>query len=396
MRHAALLLAMIAGVAAAQFTSRLTPFGDNSVRIQVAAPGNAFTDPPIQALLDVPPALRTPSTPSGDGIANLVNGNLAVAIDAATGFITATRVSDGVLLLQQTALNFAAPNVLGTRPGSVSAGVVFAGTPGEKVYGLGEHRTGSVQQLPYHKRFADSQDYSLSRGGDVSIPWYASSKGYGFVWNSPAAGYVTITTSSISWFANATMGVDVWVTTTPAGFNASSGVSPYAPLLHQYVDAVGHASRIPFFATGFIQCKDRYRNQTQLMGVAREYFKRQLPISVIVVDWRHWVEMGDWTFNPRCWPDPQGMFDELRTMSIDLMVTFWPFQTTKSARWSQFAGAGWLVNMTNGSEVAYDGNQFLVDQTLPAARSAVFDAVRGMPANRGSLVHVQSCVWNPI
>jgi alpha-glucosidase (family GH31 glycosyl hydrolase) len=45
---------------------------------------------------------------------------------------------------------------------------------------------------------------------------------------------------------------------------------------------------------------------------------------------QHWTSQGDWHFNPKCWPDPQGMFDELQTMGIELMVTFWPFQSTES------------------------------------------------------------------
>lgn len=85
-------------------------------------------------------------------------------------------------------------------------------------------------------------------------------------------------------------------------------VSPYANLMSNYIDAVGHAPTMPYYSTGFIQCKDRYRNQTQLLDVARGYFDRQLPISVIVIDWMHWINQGDWSFNPTCWPDPQGEF----------------------------------------------------------------------------------------
>jgi hypothetical protein len=59
-----------------------------------------------------------------------------------------------------------------TRPNSASVTATFAGTTGERVYGLGEHRTGVVNQMPYTKRFADSQDYGKSQGSDVSIPWY--------------------------------------------------------------------------------------------------------------------------------------------------------------------------------------------------------------------------------
>lgn len=62
------------------------------------------------------------------------------------------------------------------------------------------------------------------------------------------------------------------------------------------------------------------------MDVARGYVDRQLPISIIVIDYYHWINMGDWSFNPTCWPDPQGMVDDLEELGIRLMVTFWPFQ----------------------------------------------------------------------
>jgi len=289
------LSAAAAGVARAQpLAFALSPWARDSVRVQVAAPGNAVADPPLMALRDDgPPPLATRAAWSGAAAQSLTNGNLRVELDPATGLLTATRVSDGAVLLKQTALTFAAPNVPGARNGSVSATVSFAGTAGEKVYGLGEHRTGTVQQMPYHKRFADSQDYGQSHGSDVSIPWYASSLGYGFVWNSPAYGYVDLSETAITWMANATLGVDMWITTTSTDFDPASGVSPYAQLLANYVDAVGHASTMPFYSTGFIQCKDRYRNQSQLLDVARGYVDRELPISTIVIDWQHWVHQGE-------------------------------------------------------------------------------------------------------
>ena len=62
------------------------------------------------------------------------------------------------------------------------------------------------------------------------------------------------------------------------------------------------------------------------MQVAEGYIARQLPISVIVIDFFHWVHQvmgqiamskglgekkvqGDWSFDRRCWPDPEQMVD---------------------------------------------------------------------------------------
>ena len=358
---------LIAHAASAAYAPILTPWGANSLRVQVMAPGNPVSDPPIMALLEQDP----PSAPIS--ATSATNGNLRVDVDPATGLLTATRVSDSAVLLQQTALTFAAPTVPNTRAGSASLLATFAGHAGEKVYGLGEHRTGTVDQMPFQKRFADSEDYGKSHGGDVSIPFYSSSLGYGFLWNSPAYGYVDLSEAALSWYSNATMGLDVWITTTPAGLVPGGPVSPYQPLLNQYVDAVGHAPQMPYYSTGFIQCKDRYRNQSQLLAVAQGYLDRQLPISVIVIDWHHWVAQGDWQFNPACWPDPQGMVDQLAVAGIETMVTYWPFQTTGSQHWDEFNSSGLLVEPYAGGIKPYDGDQHLVDETNPAARAAAFE-----------------------
>jgi alpha-glucosidase (family GH31 glycosyl hydrolase) len=33
---------------------------------------------------------------------------------------------------------------------------------------------------------------------------------------------------------------------------------------------------------------------------------------------------------PECWPDPQGMVDELQGLGIEVMTTHWPFMSTES------------------------------------------------------------------
>ena len=290
MLRAALFSAYLAGALAA-FQTQLTAWGPDGIRVQIASPGGAIEDPPISALLADPPAgtAAAGAAPARHAL-RLAQGNLAVTIDAATGAVTATRVSDGAVLLSGGGAVFSPLDVPGARAGAAHARMAFAGTAaGERIYGLGEHRTGAVQMAPYSKRFADSQDYGQSHGSDVSIPWYMSSLGYGFVWNSPAYGSVAIDSAAIAWEANATRCIDFWITTTPGAFAPADGMSPYALLLAAYVDAVGHAPQMPYYATGFIQCKDRYRNQSQLLDVAHGYVDRGLPISVIVIDWKHWV-----------------------------------------------------------------------------------------------------------
>jgi len=102
---------------------------------------------------------------------------------------------------------------------------------------------------------------------------------------------------------------------------------------------------MPAWSTGFVQCKDRYRNQSQVLDVARGYVERGLPISMIVIDWFHWVQMGDFKLNPACFPDPIGMVEELRDMGIELMITLWPFiGQNVSTHWQEYEQQGFLAN----------------------------------------------------
>ena len=355
------------GATPAQLLTSLDAFGKNSVRVRVMGPGQtALADPPISALkVDGSRRHRGRSHPT-----SLTNGNLKVELDPSTSLLTATRVSDGAVLLRQTALQWddlddksAAANY--SRAGSKAAVVRFAGTAGERVYGLGEHKTGTVQHMPYNKSFADSLYYQKSHGGDVSVPMYLSSKGYAFVWNSPALGRVALSEDDITWVANATIAVDLWISAP----EPASTAAPFPDLLAQYAAAVGPALPMPSWATGFIQCKDRYRNQTQLLDVARGYKSRGLPISMIVIDWFHWKEMGDWTLNPTCWPDPQGMVDELRAMGIELMVTFWPYMGQKvSSHWDEYSTKGYCLTTTDGT---HDAGSFWRNRRTPTGNALV-------------------------
>eukprot|EP01052_Picozoa_sp_SAG31_P043982 SAG31_NODE_7509_length_1669_cov_1.020382_2_plen_322_part_00 len=289
---AAVMLCLLASSCAAsqqQLLSKVTAWGSNSARVQLGAPGATTLSAPIVSVIGDSPPQSTPSLASSDasfGGTEAISGNLKVVVDSA-GMMTATRVSDGTILLQQTSLSWGDPTG-GSKPGSVSVTVRFARDPEhpDSIYGLGEHKDGKVQRAPYKKKFADSLYYGYSQGGDVSIPYYGSSCGYGFVWNTPSLGSVDIADDYIEWVSNATKGVDVWITTTPSFVDLKS-VDPlrsvHSYLLRQYVDVSGHPSPMPFWTTGFIQCKDRYRNQTQLLDVARGYVERGLPISMIVI-----------------------------------------------------------------------------------------------------------------
>ncbi len=106
-----------------------------------------------------------------------------------------------------------------------------------------------------------------------------------------------------------------------ADYIAANSDTP-ADIMQNYVDATGHAPMLPEWAAGFWQCKLRYRTQDELLEVAREYKRRSLPLSIIVIDYFHWTLQGDWKLDPEYWPDPEGMVKELEAIEGISSITF--------------------------------------------------------------------------
>ena len=125
---------------------------------------------------------------------------------------------------------------------------------------------------------------------------------------------------------------------------------------------------------GYWQCKLRYQTQEELLEVAREYKRRNLPISVIVVDYFHWPVQGEWKFDPTYWPDPDAMIAELKEMGIELMVSIWPTVDYRSENFEEMKAKGLLIRVESGFPIAMDfqGNTLHYDATNPEAREYVW------------------------
>lgn len=239
--------------------------------------------------------------------------------------------------------------------------VRFESRRDEKIYGMGQ----------YQQEGLDLKGCTLElaqRNSQASVPFMVSSLGYGLLWHNPAIGEATFGKNVTRWQAQVTDQMDYWIT---------AGDSP-AQIMRQYGRAVGTAPPMPTFATGFWQCKLRYRTQQEVLEVAREYRRRQLPLSVIVIDFFHWPNQGDWCFDPVDWPDPAAMVSELKALGIETMVSVWPTVESRSANYPRMKAQGLLVNSDRGVSVNLDflGNTTFFDATHPAAREFVWQEVK--------------------
>ena len=233
--------------------------------------------------------------------------------------------------------------------------------PKEKIFGMGQY------QQPYLD--LKGADLELAqRNSQSSVPFALSSLGYGFLWNNPGIGRAVFGKNITSFETYSTKVLDYWVTVwdTPAEIEEA------------YAKATGKVPMMPEYGLGFWQCKLRYQTQEELMGVAREYKRRNLPIDLIVIDYFHWPKQGEWKFDPVYWPDPDSMIRELKEMGIELMVSIWPTVDKNCENYEEMLEKGYLIRTERGFRVGMDfeGTTIHFDTTNPEAREYVWEKAK--------------------
>jgi alpha-D-xyloside xylohydrolase len=314
---------------------RVEPWGRDSVRVRAAR--RDIQDGIPGALDDVPADVEA-TVAQEDGVSTLVTGNLRVDMSL-DGQLRFSRVSDSKELLAEVPAHFAwpGPRLFGEGgDGYHRLEQRFAAYPDEKLFGLGQHQHGRLDQKGMVLDL-------VQRNAEVTIPFVLSSRGYGLLWNIPAVGRVEFAENGTRWVADSARQIDYWVT---------AGDTP-AEILSHYADATGHSPLLPAWATGFWQSKLRYETQDELMEVAREYRRRELPLSVIVADYYHWTHLGDWRFDTSEWPDPPAMVKELDGMDVKLMVSVWPSVNPVGENYDEMRDQGLLIGSGQGAPVQH-------------------------------------------
>ena len=310
--------------------------------------------------------LEEPASPEGviieadDEKACMTNGKIQVTITG-DGTVTYRNTRTGKVLLEEywidgrvhTAPLRRARDYRVTSGNQFKISLYFKAEPGEHFYGMGQDANdcfdlkGSTVEL-------------LQKNGKCTIPYTYSSRGYGFIWNNPAIGRAEFVNNHTMWHVQCAKQIDYVIIAgdTPGEIN------------EKFTAITGRAPMLPEWAAGFWQCKLRYETQEELLQVAREYKRRGLPISVIVIDYFHWTMQGEWKFDPEKWPDPKAMVSELESMGIKLMVSVWPTIDPRSENYAYMREHNYILRGERGVDVVFMffGPQTYVDTTHPGAR----------------------------
>ncbi|MFW6371509.1 MAG: TIM-barrel domain-containing protein [Bacteroidota bacterium] len=211
----------------------------------------------------------------------------------------------------------------------------FDWTEDEALYGLGQHQQGYMN---YRGKALDLWQFNYT----AVIPTLVSTNGYGILWDN----------YSNSKFRDNEEGSFLWS-------EVSDGINyyfMYGPELDDvvanYRQVTGSAPMPPKWLMGYIQSKERYKTQEEVLRVAGEYRERQIPIDLIVQDWQYWEgeKWGQKSFNPEQFPDPKAMTDKLHDeLNMHIMISIWPKMAKSAPDYQELHEAGHIYSQ--GGEV---------------------------------------------
>ncbi|MRV73745.1 DUF5110 domain-containing protein [Duganella sp. FT92W] len=179
----------------------------------------------------------------------------------------------------------------------------------EALYGLGFDETDDLNLRGKTKRL---YQHNLR----VAIPFVVSTRGYGLLFDS----YSVLTFADGKDGASVTSDVvddlDYYFVLGPSMDGAIAG----------YRRLTGAATMLPKWAFGYIQSKERYATQDELIETTRQFRDRKIPLDVIVQDWNYWAPERWGSFVPDAarYPDIAAMVKSVRDLNARVMISIWP------------------------------------------------------------------------
>ncbi|GAA1709412.1 alpha-xylosidase [Isoptericola hypogeus] len=272
--------------------------------------------------------------------------------------------------------------------------------PGEHVYGLGE-RFG-----PFVKN-GQSVDVWNEDGGTSSeqayknVPFYLTSKGYGVFVAHPEK-------VSLEVASEVNTRVQFSVEGQALEYYVVAGPTP-KDVLRRYTGLTGRPPAVPawsyglWLSTSFTTDYDEATVTSFVDGMA----ERDLPLSVFHFDcfWMREYQWCDFEWDPRVFPDPEGMLARLHERGLKVSAWINPYIGQRSPLFAEGSARGYLLRTPDGGVWQWDlwqAGMGLVDFTNPDATAwylghlerLLDQGVDCFKTDFGERVPVEGVVWH--
>ena len=235
-------------------------------------------------------------------------GHVKLRISNSDGSIQYLDGDNRALLREQGRAIFT-PSQIAREKSAFSVQQNFRLSADEGVYGLGQQQLGVMNYRGQTVKIVQANKWAVT-------PVLVSTAGYGIFWDNYSKTIFDDRGGKTSFWSEVGDNIDYYFF--------------YGPTIDQeiagYRQLTGEAPMYGKWAYGYWQSKEHYATRDELLGIAREYRKRHIPVDNIVQDWNYWGNNDNWggmIFDETKYPRPKEMIDELHQQNFHLMVSIW-------------------------------------------------------------------------
>lgn len=286
---------------------RIQFVADNIVHVLKWLPGS---QPKERSLIVIPRSLPALDLIRSEGSDTVSLGSKCVRVEIAAGDGSVSfRDAQDAPVLSEKGMAAIVPVRIENESRACSVSTTFQLSADEGVYGLGQHQVGEMNYRGRTVKLVQANTQS-------AIPFLVSTRGYGILWDNYSKTVFSDSSAGASLWSEVGDDLDYYFI---LGGNIDGAIAGYREL-------TGAAPMYGKWAYGYWQSKEHYEDRAELLRVAAEYRARRIPIDGIVQDWDTWEGRENWNqlfFDPKKFPEPEGMVDVLHRENYHFMVSIW-------------------------------------------------------------------------
>jgi alpha-D-xyloside xylohydrolase len=302
-------------------------YGPSIVRIVKSPEGKTFTKNSL-SVVKKPQGVKLSIARQGD-IISVKSDKLKVSLDTKSGKIAYFTLSGAPLLNEkESGATFADFNDAGSKTYTVSQS--FTLDSDEAIYGLGQQQRGklSLRGEKINMVQGNTDDYVL---------FMVSTKGYGLFWDNYSPTLFEDKPDGTIFKSDVGDCIDYYFM---LGGSIEGSIADMR-------DLTGQAPMFPLWTYGFWQSKERYKSQSELVGVVKKYRDLGVPLDGIIQDWQYWGNNYLWNameFLNTEFPEPKKMVNDIHNMNAHLIISIWSSFGPQTKQYREMAPKGMLLN----------------------------------------------------
>ncbi len=302
-------------------------YGSSIVRIVKSPEGKPFTKNSL-SVVKKPQSVKLSVARQGDVI-SVKSDKLKVSLDTKSGKIAYTTLAGAPLLSEkESGTTFTGFDDAGSKTYTVSQSFTLDNE--EAIYGMGQQQRGKLSLR--------GEKINMVQGNtDDYVPFMVSTRGYGLFWDNYSPTLFEDKPEATTFKSDVGDCVDYY-------FMLGGSIDGSIACMR---DLTGQSPMFPLWTYGFWQSKERYKSQSELVGVVKKYRELGIPLDGIIQDWQYWGNNYLWNameFLNTEFPEPKKMVNDIHNMNAHLIISIWSSFGPQTKQYREMKPKGMLLN----------------------------------------------------